>query len=99
FAFAHAGLGGDGRDALLGEDPDIQPAAAFDGVAGHDATPLEGLGAGPAPLPRLQTGIAPGHVVAPGGGTSFAAFWAFSVLDSLGHQTHRRPPSSNSRLG
>ncbi len=42
-ALAHAGLGGDGGHALVGEDPDIELAPPLDRLAGHDAARLDGL--------------------------------------------------------
>jgi hypothetical protein len=94
-ALAHAGLGRDRGDALVGEDADVELAAPLDRLAGDDAAGLDGLGADAARLQRLQAVIAEGDVVAAGGVTSYAAFLAFSVLDPLGHHGHRwSPPSS-----
>ena len=74
---------------MWGKIADVELAAPLDRLAGHDAAGLDGLGADPAGLERLQAELAEGDVVAAGGVTSYAAFLAFSELDPLGHQGHR----------
>src|SRR5262249_39802028 len=99
-ALAHAGLGRDRGDAIVGEDADIELAAPLDRLAGNDTAGLDGGRADPAGFERLEPELAEGHVVAAGRITSYAAFLAFSELDPLGHHGHRsRPPSSNNRPG
>src|SRR5262249_16299461 len=93
-ALAHARLGRDGGDRLLREDADVQPALAADEVRRRDAARLDGLGAEPAALDRLQAQLAERHRVAAGGVAAHLAPLALAVLDPLGHQRHDSSPSS-----
>src|SRR5262249_17807402 len=57
-ALAHARLGRDGRDRLVGKDADVKPAFAANRVGRGDTARLDGLGAEPAALEGLQAEVA-----------------------------------------